>query len=602
MTNNSHHLLPVEMESDAYFKSIFDNALYGIATTIGTDFRFVSVNDAFCRLLEYDRDELVGVRCVGDVTLPDNYPQNKQLLSSLVNNEIQCFQIEKQYVTKSGRCIEVIVYVLGFYDSDGKYIGSTGSVMDITERKIMERELKRSESKYRGLVDNSMVGVFSSTLNGRFIIVNDTLAEMYDFDSPEQMIGKESFARWANLEQRDRMMTMLQKDGSVTNFETETITDTGRHIHVFLSVKLLRGTLYGMVLDVTEIHQARKELQMSEANLVRAQAVAQFGSWNLDLLENTLIWTDENYKIFGIPKGTPMTYEKFLNRAYPDDRDYIDRKWHAALAGEPFDIEHRLLVDNKIKWVREKAELIINDMGNPISGIGITQDITENKELLHKLIESKKDFQQLAGRLLSVQEEERRRLARELHDDLSQRLAVLVIEAGKVRSVGCSDEAAEILKDVQDKLISISEDVHRISRQLHPAIIEDLGLEQALSSEIHNFSRLENIPVKLEYDIGSVEPSMDIAVVLFRIIQESMRNIQKHAHAKIVSIQLVRENSSLLLTIKDDGRGFAPEIVKNMPGLGLKSMRERIRLINGSISYISLPGQGTTVQARVDIS
>jgi PAS domain S-box-containing protein len=358
MTKESHHLLKVEMGSEGYFKSIFDNALYGIATTIGTDFRFVSVNDAFCRLLEYHRDELVGVRTVDDITLPDDFPQNEQLLQSMVNNEIQRFQIEKQYVTKSGRCIDVSVYVLGFYDSYGKYIGSTGSVMDITE----------------------------------------------------------------------------------------------------------------------------------------------------------------------------------------------------------------------------------------------------TKELLHKLNKRKRDLQQLAGRLLSVQEEERRRLARELHDDLSQRLAVLAIKAGKVKSEGSTDEAADIIQNVQDELISISEDVHRISRQLHPSIIEDLGLEHALSSEIHNFSRLEEIPVKLEYDIGSLEPSLDISISLFRITQESMRNIQKHANAKSVTIQLVRENNLLILTIKDDGRGFAPDRVKNMPGLGLKSMRERIRLINGSISYISLPGQGTTVQARVDTS
>ena len=204
MTNKSHHLLQVEMESEGYFKSIFDNALYGIATTIGTDFRFVSVNDAFCRLLEYDRDELVGVRSVNDVTLPDNYPQNEQLLASLVNNEIQRFQIEKQYVTKSGRCIEVIVYVLGFYDSDGKYVGSTGSVMDITDRKKMERELKNSESKYRGLVTNSIVGVFTSTLNGRFVFVNNALASMYDFDSPKQMIGQETFAHWTDLKHPTR--------------------------------------------------------------------------------------------------------------------------------------------------------------------------------------------------------------------------------------------------------------------------------------------------------------------------------------------------------------------------------------------------------------
>ncbi len=470
MTNNSHHQLQVEMESEGYFKSIFDNALYGIATTIGTDFRFVRVNDAFCRLLEYGRDELVGVRSVDDITLPDDYPRNKHLLTSLVNNEILRFQIEKQYVAKSGRCIDVIVYVQGFYDNDGKYIGSTGSVMDITEQKKMERELKNSESKYRGLVDNSMVGIFSTTLNGRFIFVNDALAKMYDFDSPKQMIAQETLARWTDLKQRERLLTMLQKDGSVTNFETETITDTGRYIHVLLSVKLLGGTIYGMVMDVTEIHQTRENLQ------------------------------------------------------------------------------------------------------------------------------------ELAGRLLSVQEEERRRLARELHDDLAQRLALLVIEAGMVKCEKCSDEAATILQNLQDKLITISEDVHRISRLLHPSIIEDLGLEDALRSEINNFSKLEEIPVKFEYKLGSANPSLDIAVCLFRVTQESLRNIMKHAHAKNVTIQLVQENGSLLLTISDDGRGFEPDIVKNQPGLGLKSMRERMRLIGGSISYIPRQDQGTTVEARVDIS
>jgi len=602
MTDNLHHLFQVEIESEGYFKSIFDNALYGIATTIGTDFWFVRVTDAFCRFLDYDRDELVDVRSIADITLPDDYLRNEHLLSKLITNEIQRFQIEKQYFAKSGRCIDVIVYVLGFYDNDGNYIGSTGSVMDITDQKKMERELKNKEQKYRNLVDNSLVGVFSTTLNDcRFIFVNDCLAKMYDFDRPEQMIAQETLARWADLKQRERMLTMLQKHGSVTNFEAETITDIGRHIHVLFSVKLIDDAIYGMVMDVTETHQAKMELQASEANFVGAQEVAHIGSWNLDLLENKLTWTDENYRIFGIPKGTPMSYKKFLNRVHPDDRDYVDRKWRAAINGEPYDIEHRLLVDNKLKWVREKAELIFDDQGSPISGVGITQDITETKELLHELSESKKDLQGLAGRLLSIQEEERKRLARELHDDLAQRVALLSIEVGVFNAEGCNPEAAGLVQNMQEKLINLSEDIHRISRQLHPSIIEDLGLKDALRSEINNFSRLEEIPIKFEYELGSVNPPLDVAVCLFRVTRESLRNIKKHADSKNVTIQLARKDKSLLLPINDDGRGFAPEIVKTLPGLGLKSMRERVRLIGGSISYISGQGQGTTVKARVNM-
>ena len=211
------------------------------------------------------------------------------------------------------------------------------------------------------------------------------------------------------------------------------------------------------------------------------------------------------------------------------------------------------------------------------------------------------DLQQLAGRLISIQEDERRRLARELHDDLAQRLALMSIEADKFNAEGCNPEAHGVLQNLKDKLIDLSEDVHRISRQLHPSIIEDLGLEEALKSEINNFSRLEEIPVKFEYELGSANPSLNIAICLFRVTQESLRNIMKHAHAKSVTIQLVQENCSLLLIINDNGEGFNSDIVKTLPGLGLKSMRERMRLIGGSISYISQQSQRTTVKARVDM-
>ena len=601
MSNNLHSFLPVEMENDAYFKSIFDNALYGIGTTIGTDFLFVRVNDAFCRLLEYDRDELVGVRSIADVTLPDDYPRNKRLLSRLINNEIQRFQIDKQYVTKSGRCIDVIVYVLGFYNDDGKYIGSTGSIMDVSERKKIERELKNSEQQYRNLVDNSLVGVFISTLDGQFRYVNDALVRLGDFDTSELMMAQSVLSLWKDPKQRERMLHMLREHGSVTNFEAEIITHTGRYIHVLFSATLIGGNIHGMVMDVTEIHQARKDLQTSQDNLIRAQEVAHIGSWNLDLLKNKLVWTDESYKIFGIPKGNPLAYEKFLNQVHPEDRDYVDRKWRAALIGEPYDIEHRILVDNEVKWVREKAELMFDDKGTPVSGVGTTQDITEAKGLLHELQESKKEYQELAGRLLTIQEEERKRLARELHDDIAQRMALLTIEAGKFFSSECNTEAVENFQSLKNKLIGLSEDIHIISRQLHPSIIEDLGLVDALKSEINNFSRLEEIPVSFEADVDTARTDAHMAVSIFRITQESLRNIKKHANARSVKVTLVQEDNSLVLTISDDGMGFSPDMVKNKPGLGLQSMRERIRLVGGSLSCTTQPGKGTTIEARADM-
>jgi PAS domain S-box-containing protein len=133
-------------------------------------------------------------------------------------------------------------------------------------------------------------------------------------------------------------------------------------------------------MDITERKKAEVALKESENDLIKAQEVGRIGSWRLDLLKNKLTWTDEIYRIFGVPKGTPMDYERFLEIVHPEDRDYVDREWRAATKGRPYDIEHRLLVDDEVKWVREKAELGFDDKSNPVRAVGIVQEITERKK------------------------------------------------------------------------------------------------------------------------------------------------------------------------------------------------------------------------------
>ena len=214
-----------------------------------------------------------------------------------------------------------------------------------------------------------------------------------------------------------------------------------------------------------------------------------------------------------------------------------------------------------------------------------------------------KRLKELAGKLLDAQENERRRLARELHDDLTQRLAILAIEAGRLeKESACSGPAAQTLRVMRDKLITISEDVHTISRQLHPSIIEDLGLVDGLRSEINNFSRREEIPVQFDAEEENLHLPLDVAICFFRIAQEGLRNIGKHARAQSVRVSLSHRNGSLLLTIKDDGIGFYPQAVRKMSGIGLASMEERIRLVGGRLSIHSQPGEGTLITASLELS
>ncbi|WP_243692564.1 PAS domain-containing protein [Methylomonas methanica] len=140
-----------------------------------------------------------------------------------------------------------------------------------------------------------------------------------------------------------------------------------------------------MVITTGFHRQLAEALWESRQDLAHAQTLAQIGSWRLNVARNELIWSDENHRIFGISKTTPMTYEAFLAIVHPDDREYVDRMWKAGLRGEPYDIEHRLVVADKVKWVREKAILEFDNKGNLLGGFGITQDVTRRIDLQDQL-------------------------------------------------------------------------------------------------------------------------------------------------------------------------------------------------------------------------
>jgi PAS domain S-box-containing protein len=152
-----------------------------------------------------------------------------------------------------------------------------------------------------------------------------------------------------------------------------------------------RLRIYG--LDITDRKKAEEALCKSQEDLDHAQEVGQIGSWRMDVQQNVLTWSDENHRIFGIPKGTSMTYETFLSTVHPDDREYVDTKWKAGLAGEPYDIEHRIVVGHQVKWVREKAYLEFDDTGMLLGGFGITQDITERMRMEKALRRSRDELE-----------------------------------------------------------------------------------------------------------------------------------------------------------------------------------------------------------------
>jgi signal transduction histidine kinase len=219
------------------------------------------------------------------------------------------------------------------------------------------------------------------------------------------------------------------------------------------------------------------------------------------------------------------------------------------------------------------------------------------------LRQTREGLRKLAAKLLHAQEEERRRIAREMHDDWTQRLAVLSIDIAKLEKyIGAPEKALPLLRTMQEQLVGLSEDVHALSRQLHPSILDDLGLVEALRSECASFSRREGIAVVYRPEEVPTTLPKDVALCIYRVAQESLRNLAKHAAVNEAWVCLIATGPELLLRVQDKGVGFDPAGVRSEPGLGLSSIEERVRLIQAKLSVTSAPGQGTTVEVRVPLA
>ena len=240
------------------------------------------------------------------------------------------------------------------------------------------------------------------------------------------------------------------------------------------------------------------------------------------------------------------------------------------------------------------AALVRSGGDNP-DVVCVAQDISDLKRAEDQL-------RILARKLLSAQEEERSRLARELHDDITQRLGLLAIDAGKLE---CSPELAEGSRDqagaLKEGAIRLSEDVQQLSRRLHPAILEDLGLVAALRAECTGLAKRLDIPVSFAAEETPPGLPPDARLAFYRIAQECFHNIARHAGASEVNVELSVWDNRVRLTIEDDGRGFAPSEARGRGGLGLASMEERAKLSGGTLTLDSAPGRGARVIIEVPV-
>jgi PAS domain S-box-containing protein len=289
----------------------------------------------------------------------------------------------------------------------------------------------------------------------------------------------------------------------------------------------------------------------------------------------------------------------------PEDRGVWDEHMHTSRHDQmPCEIQFRIQRrDGEIIWIEHNCQPVTDPQGLLQGFRASNRDITARKQVEEKIREREKDLRRLATQLISAHEEERRSLARELHDDLSQRLAALAIQAGRMEQQAVNEQAfdAEAYCRLKDEIIAISNDVHSLSRQLHPSILDDLGLKRAVESQCARFSSREGIELACTTENLPANLSKDVSLSIYRIIQEGLNNIAKHACARRAKVALRKTDGNLYLFIEDDGIGFDAAEMRKKPGLGLSSMHERVRIIHGVLRIVSRPDKGTTISVRVPL-
>lgn len=519
-------------ESEDRFRRYFELGLIGMATTSPTK-GILDVNDELCRILGYERDELLR-KTWAELTHPDDLTADVAQFNRVLAGELDGYTLDKRWIRKDGQVIDSIMAAKCLRRLDGTVDYFVGLVQDITAR-------KRAEAETESLKD-ALAGELS------------VMTHLHDFS------------------------TRLQ---------------AGTEIQPLLE-EVLSAVMAIQKADFGTLQRCKPEQKTLEI-------MAQRG-FEEDFLEHFAEVRDETSAC-----GRAMKQRKrVVIEDVEDDPGFEPHRAIAASAGfravqsTPLlgrNDEMLGMISTHFREPRAPSERELR--WTDLYAVHAAQIIEREKNQL-ALFHYQQELRTLSARLIEAQEIQSRHLARELHDAFSQKLAVMGIEMAALAQR--SSESATVLPGrltrLTEQIGGLAKDIHDISRQLHPAILYDLGLEAALKNECLVFAEQRGIPT--EFDAINIPRKVpeDVALCLYRVAQECLRNVAAHANATSARVSLSADMGEIAMEIVDGGDGFDVNKSKGV-GLGLISMDERVRLVNGTFSVSSQPGKGTIVSVRV---
>ncbi len=351
-----------------------------------------------------------------------------------------------------------------------------------------------------------------------------------------------------------------------------------------------------MLVAALERERALAAHRASESRLAAGADLAGLGFYEVDFGKGVTYADDRFRDLCGVPAERAQglqVLEFWMEHLHPDDRPRVMELRQRLHDGrlDRLSVEYRFVhpargetLDPAPGWRRQRATPPAAPSARSASS-ATSRSPGESRKPMHDL----------SRRLIRAHEDERALLARELHDDLTQRLAVLAIDVGRAELAASDGAQSDTMRAVREGLVRLSEDVHSLAYQLHPSVLEELGLADALRAECERLARRSRVDLSLKLDPLPDAVGKDAALCLFRVAQESLNNVIRHASARSATLTLRSLDGGLLLGVRDDGVGFDPAGPRKGRNLGLASMRERVRLVNGTLDVESAPGQGTAI-------
>ena len=590
----------------ANLENLIDNAPEAIAV-LNQDDRVMRINREFTRVFGYTADEAAGY-LINELIVPSELTaEGNQFYRTLKGGGT--IDTETVRRRKDGTLAPVSILAMLIHGENGR-AEICAIYRDITEHKRAEDALRESEATLQAILSASPVGI--SLVRGRTLAwANKAKYDMmgYKVGSLEGKSARVLYPTDAEFERVSRALYGPIKAGGVGRAETVLATANGSRIHCQLQASplhhsdLSRGVIVA-AMDIHDLKLAEEALRQSEAKyrtlLEQIPAVTYTAA--LDEASSTLYVSPQIEALIGFSQAEYAADPDIgRKQIHPEDREWVLREVRrAGDQGEALCMEYRMLTrTGELIWVRDEGLIVRDDSGRPLFLQGIMFDITARKVAEDKVNLYQRQLRTLASELLFTEERERRRLATDLHDSIGQALAISKLKLDALKTALRSSPLALELEEISGLLDGTIQQTRSLTFELSPPVLYELGLVPALESLVEQVERRYNLRIRFMEDSRPKPVSEDLAVLLFRTVQELLINVVNHAKAQKARVAVVRDGDQIRIRVEDNGSGFDPAEVDSHDDrarrFGLFSIQERLHHLGGHVEIESSPGRGTQV-------